>query len=89
MCISFIDILTQKGFQLKGTAEIIGKNHPDFSNMEAVLLKMTEGKFPFASITCILIEQQKEILAPRYMLYPGTTEEAQIKSALRTYGFPG
>ncbi|WP_418888366.1 pyridoxamine 5'-phosphate oxidase family protein [Maribacter arcticus] len=37
VCISFIDILKQKGFQLKGTAEVIEKSSSEFSKMENIL----------------------------------------------------
>lgn len=86
VCISFIDILLQKGFQLKGTAEIIKKTDTGFADMEKVLLKMTEGKFPFSSITKITIEQAKAIIAPKYILYPDTQEADQIASAKKAYG---
>lgn len=85
VCISFIDILVQKGYQLKGNATIVHKTEPNFSAMEAVLLGMTEGKFPFSSITFIQIDKTKAIIAPRYLLFPETTEAEQIESARRTY----
>ncbi|PWG05201.1 pyridoxamine 5'-phosphate oxidase family protein [Polaribacter aquimarinus] len=85
VCISFIDILVQKGYQLKGTAEIITKSHTNFFEMEKILTKMTEGNFPFASITVITVMQVKPIIAPKYILFPNTTEEEQIKSAKRAY----
>lgn len=87
VCVSFIDILVQKGFQIKGTAEIINKKHSEFSKMEEQLTNMTGGKFPFISITKISIEHVKSILAPKYILYPGTTEDEQIECAKTTYGF--
>ncbi len=87
VCISFIDILVQKGFQIKGKAEIIGKADPEFTAMEKILTEMTEGKFPFGTITKINIQQVKPIIAPKYVLYPETTEEEQIDSAKRAYGF--
>jgi len=34
VCLSFIDILVQKGFQIKGKAEIIAKTDSDFEDME-------------------------------------------------------
>lgn len=85
VCISLIDILVQKGYQLKGTAEIITKSHTNFFEMEKILTKMTEGNFPFASITVITVMQVKPIIAPKYILFPNTTEEEQIKSAKRAY----
>lgn len=87
VCVSFIDILIQKGFQLKGKARIINNSDPQFTEMEEVLVQMTQGKFPFNSITCIQIEQVKPIIAPKYILYPETTEADQIESAKKAYGF--
>ncbi|RMA58013.1 pyridoxamine 5'-phosphate oxidase family protein [Ulvibacter antarcticus] len=87
VCISFIDVLVQKGFQLHGTATLHTKKDSDFTTMEKVLLKMTEGKFPFASIIKITIEHAKPIIAPKYILYPETTESQQIESAKKAYGF--
>lgn len=86
VCLSFIDIFVQKGFQIKGTARIVTKKDPEFAEMEAILLTMTGGKFPFASITQITPTSAKPIIAPRYLLYPETTEEEQIVNAKKTYG---
>lgn len=47
---------------------------------------MTDGKFPFNSITKIGIEQAKKIIAPKYLLYPETTEHEQIERAKKAYG---
>ncbi|MCP4977841.1 MAG: pyridoxamine 5'-phosphate oxidase family protein [Maribacter sp.] len=86
VCVSFIDILVQKGFQIKGKAEIIGKKESEFAAMEIILTKMTGGKFPFRTITKINMEKAKPIIAPKYVLYPETTENEQINSAKRAYG---
>lgn len=85
VCISFIDVLVQKGFQLKGKAKIIDSTDPGFMEMEKILLEMTGGNFPFKTITLIRVEQAKPIIAPKYILYPETTEEQQIEEAKRTY----
>ena len=86
VCLSFIDILVQKGFQIKGKAEIIKKTDSEFSEMENILSEMTGGKFPFATITKITIGHVKQIIAPKYILYPETTEKEQIESAKKAYG---
>lgn len=86
VCISFIDILVQKGYQLKGVAKIIDKKSEKFSSYENELLKITEGKYPFNTITEITRTKTKEIIAPRYILYPDTTEAMQIASAKKAYG---
>ncbi len=56
VCVSFIDILVQKGFQIKGTARIIEKTYAEFLQMEGILAEMTGGDFPFTSITEITVE---------------------------------
>ena len=86
VAVSFIDILVQKGYQLKGQARIIGKEDAGFAALAAPLEAMTGGKFPFSTLTLITIEQVKPIIAPRYLLYPETKEEAQIKAARQQYG---
>ena len=86
ICVSFIDILVQKGFQIKGEAIIIEKSHPEFEVLAKPLLEMTGDKFPFNSIFKIKVEMIKPILAPSYLLYPKeTTEKAQIESAKKAY----
>ncbi len=86
VCVSFIDILTQKGFQIKGKASIIEKNNSNFKKMEKILIEMTGGDFPFNTITEITLEKTKLIVAPKYILYPETTEAEQIESAKKAYG---
>mgnify|MGYP000158759077 CR=1 FL=1 len=85
VCVSFIDIFVQKGYQLKGTARIISSSDTEFKTLEPSLLKLTKGQFPFSSITKIKIKSSKKVIAPRYLLYPNTTEEDQIKRAQQTY----
>lgn len=85
VCISFIDILVQKGFQIKGKAKIIKKADAEFLEPEKILTEMTGGNFPFSTITEIEIEQAKQIIAPKYILYPETTESEQIESAKKAY----
>lgn len=86
VCISFIDILVQKGFQIKGKARIVDQSDLLFTDMYMKLSKMTAEKFPFNTITVISISTIKPILAPKYILYPETTEQDQIESAKKTYG---
>lgn len=86
VCISFIDVLVQKGYQIKGKATIVNSSDSEFEEMKAKLTRMTGGKFPFQSITKISVAQVKPIIAPKYLLYPETTEQEQIKSAKKAYG---
>lgn len=85
VCISFVDILVQKGYQLKGKARVVKKSESVFQVYESKLLMMTGGHFPFSTITEISVEHSKPIVSPRYLLYPDTTESQQIESAKNQY----
>jgi len=85
VCISFVHIFIQKGYQIKGKAMIIDRTHRTYKAKEEKLLLMTKGNFPFASITVIQPQSIKEILAPSYILYPDTSEAKQIESARLVY----
>ena len=82
---SFIDIFVQKGFQLKGIAEIIEEKDDDFFEMNKALRQLIGDKFAFSSITKITVNQAKPIIAPSYILYPETTEADQIEVSKNTY----
>jgi len=84
--LSFIDIFVQKGFQIKGVAAIIEKGDPRFEELAQPLIKLTGGLFPFGSIFKIEAKSSKQILAPRYILFPETTEADQIERAKTQYG---
>lgn len=86
VCVSMIDIFTQRGAQFFGTCEIITKSDDRFAALAEPLLTVAGPDFPFSSIFHITINSYKEIVAPRYRLLPETTEQEQIESAMRTYG---
>ena len=87
VCLSFIDIWVQKGFQVKGKARIVTKSDSEFSKKGKVLSKMTVENYPFDSITEITLKKVKPIIAPNYILNPETREQEQIESAKNTYVF--
>jgi len=86
VCVSFIDILVQKGFQIKGKASIMDKKHPEYEVIRNELLALIGDKYPFSSVTKIEIVSAKPIIAPSYILYPEITEAEQVESAKRAYG---
>ncbi len=86
VCLSFVDILVQKGYQLKGTASIIKKEDPNFLKLNKNLKTMAGDKYPYDSIILIQLESAKQILAPSYILYPEITVEQKIADAKKQYG---
>lgn len=85
VCVSFIDIFIQKGFQLKGNAQIIEESNPEFAQVSVPILAITQGKYPFKSVTKTKIEQIKPIIAPSYWLFPDTSDEERVQSVYKTY----
>jgi predicted pyridoxine 5'-phosphate oxidase superfamily flavin-nucleotide-binding protein len=85
VCVSFVDVFTQRGYKLRGTARLFAKIDPRFAEFARVLDKRAQG-FPIQSIFEIAVSQIEPILAPSYRMVPGTTEETQIAGALKTYG---
>ncbi|MCP9770152.1 pyridoxamine 5'-phosphate oxidase family protein [Lacihabitans sp. LS3-19] len=85
ICLSAINIFTQKGLKINGSAEIYTKENEDFTEMESRIIEKYSEKFSFKEIIVISIEKVVPILAPSYQFFKETTEETQIKSAFETY----
>ena len=88
VCVSFVDVLVQKGFKVKGTAVIVKPDHPRFRELEIPLQAMTLGAFPIRSVICVQVQSTAPILAPSYYLRAGTTEESQARAAQAAYRWP-
>jgi len=90
VCLSFVDVLVQKGFKLTGTARELLPTHADYAGWAAPLLAMTGERIPVRRVLLITVQGVQPIVAPSYWLYPEvTTEASQIKAARRTYGLEG
>lgn len=85
VCVSFLDVFAQKGFKIKGIAKIITTSDEDFIEKRQILTALFTDKFPIQAIIAIDVQQVDKIVAPSYFLYPETTEESQIQSAMKTY----
>jgi predicted pyridoxine 5'-phosphate oxidase superfamily flavin-nucleotide-binding protein len=90
VCLSFVDVLVQKGFKLQGTALNVTPSDLDYANWARPLLLVTGDRFPVHSVVLIQVQSVQPIVAPSYCLYPDTTTEAgQVASARRAYGLDG
>ena len=86
VCVAFLDVFRQKGVKVYGSAELINKADDRFADLAPPLEVIAGDAFPFASLFLITPTSVKPIIAPRYRLYPETTEANQIASAMVTYG---
>jgi len=50
---------------LKGSAENIEKPSSEFSRMENIWISLADGKFPFATISKIIVSDAKLFIAPK------------------------
>lgn len=85
VCVSFVDVFVQKGYKLKGTALIIDKEDLAFKTKVKPLTDLFTDTFPIKSVIEINVTRIEPIQAPSYYLYPETTEESQVKNAMKTY----
>lgn len=85
VCVSLVDVFVQKGFKIKGIAKLIDKNDTDFAEKVKPLAALATERFPIRSVIEIAVTKVDKILAPSYLLYPDTTEAAQIESAMKVY----
>lgn len=85
VCVSFIDVFVQKGFKIKGIAQLIKSQDNEFHDKVRPLTDMVSDKIPIKSVIEIDIKKVEPILAPSYFLFPDTTEKSQIENAMATY----
>jgi predicted pyridoxine 5'-phosphate oxidase superfamily flavin-nucleotide-binding protein len=87
VCLSFVDVLVQKGFKLQGRARELLPDDADYAHWAAPVLAMAGDRIPVRSVLLIAVDVVQPIVAPSYWLFPETTTEAsQIEAAQRTYG---
>ncbi len=85
VCLSFVDVFVQRGYKVNGLARVIEKSDPSYGERVRPLEHIAGERFPIQSIIEIEAVRIAPILAPRYRLYPDTTEEAQVERAVKTY----
>ncbi|MCP5078491.1 MAG: pyridoxamine 5'-phosphate oxidase family protein [Psychromonas sp.] len=85
VCVSFVHVLKQKGFKLKGRAKY-APSGGIYSDQFELLQSLAGELFPVKGVIVVELSSAKQIIAPGYYLVPGTTEESQIQNAKRAYG---
>lgn len=86
VCVSFVDVFIQKGFKVRGQAQLVQEADSRYPELVSPLKDMTEGKFPISSVIEVWANEVEAIRAPSYQFYPETTEEDQVKGAMAAYG---
>lgn len=87
VCVSFVDILKQRGYKLYGTAANLSKSESSFASKCEQLYSNLGGRdFPIHSIFEISVTGVEAIVAPSYSLIPEVSESQIIEQSLKTYG---
>jgi len=86
VCVSFVDVFTQKGYKVKGLAQYLRQEDIGYPARHAILSQMAGDQFPIQGIVSVTVTAVSPIVAPSYRLLPNVTEQQQITGALKTYG---
>ena len=86
VCVSFIDVFVQKGFKVRGRADVVQRSDPRYAELAAPLERLTQGRFPINAVIEVRASAVEPIRAPGYELHPETTEEGQVRGAMAAYG---
>jgi len=85
VCLSFVNVFTQKGHKIKGRASLRKEGEAGYDECLHKVTSVIGNKFPIMSIIEIEPESIAEIIAPSYLLFPDSGEEDRIKESLKSY----
>lgn len=86
VCVSFVDVFSQRGWQLYGAATLLKKGDAGFEDRHAILQGMAGDAFKVGMVIDVTIDQAREIIAPSYRVNPDVTEADMRAGAMKTYG---
>jgi predicted pyridoxine 5'-phosphate oxidase superfamily flavin-nucleotide-binding protein len=86
VCVSFINVFTQKGFKLKGQATYLTREDPEYQTCNALLSPIVGNAFPVKGVVVVSVTESASVVAPSYYMIPGTTVEDKIRQSMETYG---
>lgn len=86
VCVAFLDVFTQKGYQLYGRARVLGREDPAFATAGRRLIDWAEPKFTVRNLFVVDVDRARPIVAPSYGLCPAPSETDMTAESYRTYG---
>ena len=85
VCLSFVNVFTQKGHKVRGTAQILRASHERYPHQKVKLAQLVGDTFPIPAVIEIEPTEIEEIIAPSYRMFPDTTINKMVQQALATY----
>lgn len=86
VCVSFVDVFSQRGFKVAGRARLIERDDPEFATFGALLQDIAGPDFPVRRAIHVTATRVSRILAPSYAIFPKRSVEEQRERAFSTYG---
>ncbi len=85
VCLSFIDVFTQRGHKVRGTARILRESDEHFQEQHARLTEFIGDTFRILAVIEVAPTEIEQIIAPSYRVIPDTSAEKMIQQSLGTY----
>lgn len=86
VCVALIDIFEQRGFQLRGLAQLHLPGEPVFAHHLPALREIAPEPFPIKGVITVQVSQVHPITAPSSWLFPQEDPVARRAATLATYG---
>ena len=85
VCLSFVNVFTQKGHKVRGTAKILQESHKRYPQQKEKLAQLVGSTFPILAVIEVEPTKTEEIIAPSYRMFPDVTTSQMVQQALATY----
>jgi uncharacterized protein len=87
VCVSVVDVLSQRGFKLLGHARVLKASDEDYARVVAPLEKIAGPVFRIHAVIVVNVTAAEPIIAPSYRLQSPPSEAHMRESARKRYGF--
>ncbi|MEZ6137499.1 MAG: pyridoxamine 5'-phosphate oxidase family protein [Pirellulaceae bacterium] len=85
VCLSFIDVFTQKGHKVRGTARVLRESDERYHEQLSRLVQFIGDTYRILAVIEVEPTEVEEIIAPSYRMFPGTATGKMIQQSLATY----
>ncbi|MCS3430191.1 pyridoxamine 5'-phosphate oxidase family protein [Klebsiella sp. BIGb0407] len=85
VCFSLVDIFSQSGFKITGTARLYTPDDENYLRLKSSLSHRLTAEYVVRNIILLTVEKVSKILAPSYHLHPERTEEEHRERTYKTY----
>ena len=86
VCVSLLDVFEQQGLRISGRATVHPSTAVDMQAARLLLEGKTAGRFPFAEVFVVEVDDVQPYAAPSWHLFPTMDAAERRAGALRAYG---